>query len=721
MAYGVKFELFFQDVEERRFKVEILKKGYSGTVKSLVGTGDPVEIIWEGNDDIYSPIIGSRCVLNLMATDDTDYDEFYKGDEREYLLKVLRQDTTGAFIEAEESIYNLYDGQWEDENEVNFFQPIWEGFLVIDRFKEQMIHKPYPITLEAVDGLGTLDGFDAPFDTSDNSTTTDLFYHLKEILKLTGHQHSIYISNDTRKTDGATNDTIFHDIEVDKYALFTKNLTFRTAKDVLKQILMITNSRIYHSFARWYIVNNSTLIDSRIDQLTEGPSGADSNLEPAPDSDPFEFVPQPNIQLLANGSTSSSISVYEGQSIYFTVLNTGGAIDSYSWTTPVGNRTTSAVSFVVQSSHDGSTVSVTATNDEGSSTDSCTINIYVQQPPDPPEPEDTSDEQGDPVTQVQGGTLRIIINDLMQNGNVHPQEHVINYEPHQVNQAFTTSFNIQPNPNYQLTNNNQFSLSSPSDVTATKSASVGYFSVSGTLPSGGMTRTVTVTGTVPVKQNTTTVSFVNNVTNTTFDTTQFSFTGEAGTTFSETRTLTPTGDFFFTSLGNIGALLTSGEHVSRSLRLKTRDSSGKNPIDITITGTIQNSNVSDTLTLGGEPLTFSDATGFNSGVSAVSSLNVPGSYSYIPSSNIFSNPSNGPLFNGRFKVDAVSVDGLNTRQSWISISPSVGDAETTQVTFSFQGNYSYGGDRYAQIRFKQYNTGTVIHTITITQNSLTLY
>ena len=72
MAYGVKFELFFQDVEERRFKVEILKKGYSGTVKSLVGSGNPVEIIWEGNEDIYSPIIGSRCILNLMATETTD-------------------------------------------------------------------------------------------------------------------------------------------------------------------------------------------------------------------------------------------------------------------------------------------------------------------------------------------------------------------------------------------------------------------------------------------------------------------------------------------------------------------------------------------------------------------------------------------------------------------------------------------------------------------------
>ena len=45
-----------------------------------------------------------------MATETTDYDEFYRGDEREYKLKVLRQDTTGAFIEAEQSIYSSYDG-----------------------------------------------------------------------------------------------------------------------------------------------------------------------------------------------------------------------------------------------------------------------------------------------------------------------------------------------------------------------------------------------------------------------------------------------------------------------------------------------------------------------------------------------------------------------------------------------------------------------------------
>ena len=714
MAYGVKFELFFQDVEERRFKVEILKKGYSGTVKSLVGSGNPVEIIWEGNEDIYSPIIGSRCILNLMATETTDYDEFYRGDEREYKLKVLRQDTTGAFIEAEQSIYSSYDGQWEDENEVNFFQPIWEGFLVIDRFREQMIHKPYPIKLEAIDGLGTLDGFDAPFDTTDNSTTTDLFYHLTEILKLTGHEHQIYISNDTRKDGGATNDTIFHDIVVDKYALFTKNLTFRTAKDVLKQILRITNSRIYHSFGRWYVVNNSTLIDSRINQLTEGPSGADTNLEPAPIPDPFEAIPQPNIVLIANGSSAATVNVHAGDNLVFLVQNSGGAIDSFSWTTPTGNvYTSSGIGFPAQSSYDGETVSVTATNSEGTSTDSCTINILTTPPPDPPEPTDV------------GGEIVIHVENLCENTlSVSPNPEILPFTAGQVGNGFNLSFNLTPKSGFEFTSNTQYTLSTLSGYTVAKSSIVGgvaKFNVSGTIPSGGFVATLTVTGTCPVEQHTATISFVNNVNHTTFDTTQFTFTGEAGSTFSETRTLLPDDDFFFSSLSNIGALLTTGTDVTRTLTLKTRDASGKNPIDVTVSGTIQNDDFSDTLTLGGEPLTSNDATGINSGVSIITSMNVPGSYSFIPSSNFISNPNNSAICNGRFKIDAVSVDGTNTPQNWVTISPNEGDEETKQITLSFQGNYSYGGDRYVRIRFLAYNSGTVLHTISVTQNSLTIF
>ena len=81
-TYGLKFELFFQDLEDRRFKLEFHKKNYSGTVSALVGGGNPVEIEWSGDDDIYSPIRGSRCKINLMVTNTTSYDAFHESDER---------------------------------------------------------------------------------------------------------------------------------------------------------------------------------------------------------------------------------------------------------------------------------------------------------------------------------------------------------------------------------------------------------------------------------------------------------------------------------------------------------------------------------------------------------------------------------------------------------------------------------------------------------------
>ena len=164
-TYGLKFELFFQDLEDRRFKLEFHKKNYTGTVSALVGGGNPVEIEWSGDDDIYSPIRGSRCKINLMVTSTTSYDAFHEGDEREYLVKVLKHDSYGYFWESEETEWELVNANWdEDTGGDAFWEPIWQGYLVVDRFKEQMIHKPFPIKLEAIDGLGTLGGFNSPFD-----------------------------------------------------------------------------------------------------------------------------------------------------------------------------------------------------------------------------------------------------------------------------------------------------------------------------------------------------------------------------------------------------------------------------------------------------------------------------------------------------------------------------------------------------------------------------
>lgn len=55
----------------------------------MVGSGEPVVIKWTANDDQYSPIIGSSCDITLIETPTVNYDEFFDGDEREYLVKVF--------------------------------------------------------------------------------------------------------------------------------------------------------------------------------------------------------------------------------------------------------------------------------------------------------------------------------------------------------------------------------------------------------------------------------------------------------------------------------------------------------------------------------------------------------------------------------------------------------------------------------------------------------
>ena len=118
-TYGLKFELFFQDLEDRRFKLEFHKKNYSGTVSALVGGGNPVEIEWSGDDDIYSPIRGSRCKINLMVTNTTSYDAFHESDEREYLVKVLKHDSYGYFWESEQTEWELVNANWDRDWETN--------------------------------------------------------------------------------------------------------------------------------------------------------------------------------------------------------------------------------------------------------------------------------------------------------------------------------------------------------------------------------------------------------------------------------------------------------------------------------------------------------------------------------------------------------------------------------------------------------------------------
>ena len=273
MAYGVKFRLEFVDVKGNYRVAEILQKDYSGDIFPLIGQANPVVIKWEGDDDFYNPIIGSSCELNLFETANTLYDQFYAAGEREYKVRI----STGS-LDNQDKVWNTESDQWEQANYLwegsggtgGSSEIYWEGWLQADQYKESLQPFPNPFNLVAYDGLGTLDSFDAPYsnaaDGGYDSNTDSMFFYLYYALNNIQLDFDIYISNDIRKSTGNTNDTLYHDIILNEYGVFD-DLDFRDAKNILDSFLRATNSRVFQSQGRWYIISNSNLIDKNIDQL----------------------------------------------------------------------------------------------------------------------------------------------------------------------------------------------------------------------------------------------------------------------------------------------------------------------------------------------------------------------------------------------------------------------------------------------------------------------
>lgn len=240
MAYGVKYRLEFVDDNLKGKKIEILKDGYSGSVLALTGTNDPLVIEWSGNDDFYDPIIGSTCTINLLDTATSNYDNFYEFDEREYKVIIYYKDSGGS--------YQIY----------------WQGWLLTDQFKEAVTTKPFGISLNAYDGLGSLDGFTAPIDLT-SVASKDLMYYIHNTLSNLSLGLDIYISNDIQKDGASGSDYTFYDQTTLSQKAFLKDgVDLRTAKDVLGQILKFSNARIFQSYGRWYIINNSSYSEQSV-------------------------------------------------------------------------------------------------------------------------------------------------------------------------------------------------------------------------------------------------------------------------------------------------------------------------------------------------------------------------------------------------------------------------------------------------------------------------
>jgi len=285
MAYAVKFRLEFSDDNLKGKKIEILQDGYTGgTIYDLIGTSNPVIISWDQDDDFYNPIIGSTCQVNLFETDDTNYDDFYSADEREYKVKISYKDAS--------DVYQTY----------------WEGWLLIDQFKESVTTKPYPITLTAYDGLGSLGGFTMPIDLT-STASKDLLYYIYNILNNINLGFDIYISNDIQKDGASGSDyTIYDQSTVTPNAFVKDDVGIRDAKDVLEQILKFTNARVFQSYGRWYIINNSSYSEQSVKNSSA--TTADSG------SIPTGIRASETSSLQSNGTETIKYFIYNSSGVY---------------------------------------------------------------------------------------------------------------------------------------------------------------------------------------------------------------------------------------------------------------------------------------------------------------------------------------------------------------------------------------------------------------------
>lgn len=322
MAYGVKFRLDFEDHQGNGRRLDILKDGYTGDILPLVGGAEPVKIKWDGDDDFYSPIIGSTCTISLYQTDETNYDDFFNQPEREYKVEVYvaqsiadefkdRVQLDGGIVEGASCLSSSYynTGTLLQERVINDggimealscvtsvltetqdnYTLFWTGWLLSDQFKELMAPNPSAIQLTAIDGLGDLDNVfvDNTFysiNTGLEVIQASLSGILCAALNKTGLGLDVIINNELSVFDffGARSEFLTYvNSFINESVFLSDDYEYFNVKEFLENVLRSVNSRVFHANGKYVVCNNSlyseqTVIDYVKDYVDENdavPSG----------------------------------------------------------------------------------------------------------------------------------------------------------------------------------------------------------------------------------------------------------------------------------------------------------------------------------------------------------------------------------------------------------------------------------------------------------------
>jgi len=223
--YNLRYELPFKDVDGNQWRVRIYDRDEAGSVERLWGTGNPVSIYYEGDEDLSSGIIGSSCTIRVYGRPDTagtsDLSQFFVSDEERFYVKVE--------YAPDGSTYSTY----------------WTGFLFQDEYTEYITSDPYEVELVALDRLGTIKkGLNTlGYGADDNPTLKDIVQSFIDETKL-----ELTLSEGTGilTENGAVSSFLTDQrISTESFLLENSFVEMENISDVVSSIALSLNCRVW--------------------------------------------------------------------------------------------------------------------------------------------------------------------------------------------------------------------------------------------------------------------------------------------------------------------------------------------------------------------------------------------------------------------------------------------------------------------------------------------
>ena len=198
----------------------------------LIGTGEPIEIEWERDYDVYKPILGSKAKLNLLIQNAGQYADFNDAGPYEYQVRLRYKDSSDVF------------------------QDYWRGYMTALDGQEDVTTFPFAASYSATDGLGLLeDGF-PPVPTG--TTNVKPFDSVLEALIQTGLGIDVLVAANIVLANTTTQ--ALPEVTLDPQWVYTDSDKSErvTNKELIEGVLSAFNCTVKQSLGKWYITNAST-------------------------------------------------------------------------------------------------------------------------------------------------------------------------------------------------------------------------------------------------------------------------------------------------------------------------------------------------------------------------------------------------------------------------------------------------------------------------------